>query len=360
MMSKLNVLKFGGSSVATTSRIKQVAEIVKSHRDSGERVVVVTSAMQGVTNQLIELARSFSENAVDREYDAIVSTGEQVAAGLLSLALKEVGVEARSLSAWQIPIHTTGEFSNSEISKVETESLFDALESGIVPVVTGFQGLSDDRKSITTLGRGGSDATACAIANAISANECFIYTDVDGIYTSDPRIVLETKRISEISYDDMLLLARAGSKVLQAQSVAIAKKYNVNLRVLSSFTSGHYSKVTTRTKFCSKCFNIAGIAYNLDVVLLRSSECLNLPKISNDLYTSKKSQICEYQNINCELIDNIGSITIVADQMSDPLKQRILGAAEFLYQTSDSKTLTIFVNYNRVSEMVNTIHKLFW
>lgn len=359
-MSKLNVLKFGGSSVATTARIKHVAEIIKGHIDSGERVVVVTSAMQGVTNQLIDLVRAFSENISNREYDAVISTGEQVAAGLLSLALKNFGVEAKSFQAWQIPIHTTGEFSNSVISKVEPEKLFEAVNSGIVPVITGFQGLSNDGKSIATIGRGGSDATACAVANAMNADECFIYTDVDGIYTADPRIVLDTKRISEISYDDMLLLAKAGSKVLQSQSVEIAKDYNVKLRVLSSFVEGGFSKVSHQTEFCSKMFNIAGIAHNLDVVLLCSAFELNIPKISENIYVAKKSQLHKLQNLNCEIVDNMGSITVVADHMCKQLDELITNSVDSLYKVSDSRSITIYVNYNKVSEIVNKLHNMFW
>ena len=262
---ELCVLKFGGSSVATAARIKRVAEIIAKLKKEGQQVVVVTSAMQGVTNNLVEMTRFFSESSFNREYDAIVSTGEQIAAGMLAMALQSIGISAKSFAAWQIPIEVSGPYSDAKIVKVDAEKIRETVSHGIVPVITGFQGISKNG-DVCTIGRGGSDATACAIAKWINADECLIYTDVDGVYTADPRIALDARKIEEISYDDMVELASWGAKVLQKKSTLIAKEYNVKLKVLSSFSGNSGTVVSDQTKCVFP--HIVGIAHNLDLFAL--------------------------------------------------------------------------------------------
>ena len=207
----LYVLKFGGSSVATTARIAHVAGVIADFVDKEHGVVVVTSAMQGVTNRLIELTKAFTDSPISREYDAIISSGEHVAAGLLALALNSRDISAKSLTAWQVPITVSGTYSDASISQVSAEKIFEMLSQGIIPVITGFQGISANG-DVCTIGRGGSDATACAVANAIHADECLIYTDVDGVYTADPRKVPNARKLDVITYDEMLELATLGAE----------------------------------------------------------------------------------------------------------------------------------------------------
>ncbi len=271
----LYVLKFGGSSVATVTRIQHVASVIKNLRTIGDHhVAVVVSAMQGVTNQLVELTRNFSSTNLDREYDAVISSGEQVSSGLLSLCLKNMGINAKSFQGWQIPIITDGMFSDASIKSVDKEILLrEIYENDVVPVITGFQGISEDNREIHTIGRGGSDASAVAISYAIDADECFIYTDVDGVYTADPRIVLDSRRLSSISYEEMLELASLGAKVLQSRSVLMAYQCGVKLRVLSSFTNNSSESgetiVCDKTVYIPKDKKIAGIAHNTSSFMVK-------------------------------------------------------------------------------------------
>jgi aspartate kinase len=220
--------------------------------------------MHGFTNQLIESTKSFCNSASNREYDAVVSSGEQIAAGLLAMCLCSRGTTAISLTCWQIPIIAIGRFSDASIKSVNEQSIISILESGVVPIITGFQALSDDLE-IMTIGRGGSDATAVAVAYAINADECIIYTDVDGVYTSDPRVVLNARRLSEISYDEMLALASGGAKVLQPRSILLAKLCNVKLRVLSSFTDTGGTIVIANTIHIPREERITGISHNVNL-----------------------------------------------------------------------------------------------
>ncbi|GHT89164.1 hypothetical protein FACS1894113_3480 [Alphaproteobacteria bacterium] len=282
----LYVLKFGGSSVATTARIRKSAEIVANVRNRGHLVAVVTSAMQGVTNQLIDVAKAFCDSFVNREYDAIISSGEQVAAGLFALCLGSIGISAKSMLGWQIPIRTSGFFSQGFISSVNKDVILnEILTNGTTPVIAGFQGISDENE-IMTIGRGGSDATACAVSCAIGADECFIYTDVDGVYTADPRVVLNSKRLTQISYDEMLVLASLGAKVLQDKSVCIAKQCGVKLRVLSSFSEGGETIVTNETTYQNDR-KIAGIAHNTSVCIINISGDFNGSELTERLYFNK-------------------------------------------------------------------------
>lgn len=229
------VMKFGGTSVANVERIRNVAHHVKREVDGGNRVAVVVSAMAGATNQLVAWVREASVLHDAREYDAVVASGETVTAGLLAIVLQSMGVQARSWQGWQVPIITNKAHGAARIVDIQGDTLRERLDSGEVAVVTGFQGLEPERNRVTTLGRGGSDTSAVALAVALKADLCDIYTDVDGIYTTDPRIVPKARRMAKISYEEMLEMASLGSKVLQTRSVELAMVYGMRTRVLSSF-----------------------------------------------------------------------------------------------------------------------------
>jgi aspartate kinase len=231
------VMKFGGTSVAGVERIRNVARHVKREVDAGNKVAVVVSAMAGVTNQLVAWVREASALHDAREYDAVVATGEQVTAGLLAIVLQSMGVPARSWQGWQVPILTDDAHGVARIRDISGDELRRRLEQGEVAVVTGFQGIEPERNRISTLGRGGSDTSAVALAVAVRADLCDIYTDVDGVYTTDPRIVPRASRLPKVTYEEMLEMASQGSKVLQTRSVELAMVHRVRLRVLSSFVS---------------------------------------------------------------------------------------------------------------------------
>lgn len=231
------VMKFGGTSVATIERIRNVARHVKREVDGGNKVAVVVSAMAGATNQLVSWVNEASAMYDPREYDAVVATGEQVTAGLLAIVLQSMGLNARSWTGWQIPIKTSSAHGSARILDIPGEAIRARLDQGEIAVVTGFQGVEPDGNRVATLGRGGSDTSAVAIAVAINADVCDIYTDVDGVYTTDPRIVPKARRLPKIAYEEMLEMASLGSKVLQTRSVELAMVYKVRTRVLSSFAS---------------------------------------------------------------------------------------------------------------------------
>ncbi|HUN45566.1 MAG TPA: aspartate kinase, partial [Stellaceae bacterium] len=228
------VQKFGGTSVADIARIKTVALRVKREVDAGNQVAVVVSAMAGVTNQLVDWTRQTSSLHDAREYDVVVASGEQVTSGLLALALQDIGVNARSWLGWQIPLKTDGVHGKARIAEIPTEDMIRRMGEGQVAVVAGFQGLGPDNR-ITTLGRGGSDTSAVALAAALRADRCDIFTDVEGVYTTDPRIVAKARKLDKITYEEMLELASLGAKVLQTRSVELAMNHRVRVQVLSSF-----------------------------------------------------------------------------------------------------------------------------
>ncbi len=231
------VMKFGGTSVANVERIRNVAQHVKREVDAGNKVAVVVSAMSGATNQLVAWVREASLLHDAREYDAVVASGEQVTAGLTAIVLQSMGIPARSWQGWQVPIHTSEAHGAARITGIDASEIKKRLESGEVAVVTGFQGIEPGRNRIATLGRGGSDTSAVAMAIALEADVCDIYTDVDGVYTTDPRIVAKAKRLPKVSYEEMLEMASLGSKVLQTRSVELAMVYRMRTRVLSSFVA---------------------------------------------------------------------------------------------------------------------------
>ena len=259
----LIVQKYGGTSVGTVERIQAVAEKVAGFHKRGDQVVVVVSAMSGETNRLIELAKGVSDNPSPREMDVLVSTGEQVTIALLSMALQKLGINARSYTGSQIPLRTDSVHSKARIEEIDDKKVRADLNGGSVVVVAGFQGV-DANGNITTLGRGGSDTTAVALAAALQADECQIYTDVDGVYTTDPRVVDNARRLDSITFEEMLEMASQGSKVLQIRSVEFAGKYNVPLRVLSSFQDGPGTLITVDDEVDMEKPVISGIAFTRD------------------------------------------------------------------------------------------------
>jgi aspartate kinase len=258
------VQKYGGTSVGSTERIKNVARRVARFQARGDRVVVVVSAMSGETNRLIALAREFQAHPDLRELDVMVSTGEQVSVALLSMALMDLGIKAKSYTGPQVRIHTDSAYTKARILKIDEDKIRADLDAGYVVAVAGFQGV-DETGSITTLGRGGSDTTAVALAAALKADECQIYTDVDGVYTTDPRIVPEARRLKTVTFEEMLEMASLGSKVLQIRAVEFAGKYKVKLRVLSSFEEeGEGTLITFEEEKNMERAIISGIAFNRD------------------------------------------------------------------------------------------------
>jgi aspartate kinase len=228
------VMKFGGTSMAGTERIRRVAQIVRKQQAAGHEVAVVVSAMAGETDRLVGFCREANPLYDPAEYDVVVASGEQVTSGLLALTLQAMGCRARSWLGWQLPVHTEGAHAKARIMDIESNALTDAMKAGEIAVIPGFQGLADDNR-VTTLGRGGSDTSAVAVAAAIGADRCDIYTDVDGVYTTDPRIVARARKQKYVTYEEMLELASVGAKVLQTRSVSLAMKEGVRVQVLSSF-----------------------------------------------------------------------------------------------------------------------------
>ena len=258
----LIVQKFGGTSVGSIERIRTVAaRAVKAHKE-GNQVVVAVSAMSGETNRLVGLVEEIASGYNKQEYDVVVSAGEQVSAGLLAIAIESLGCKARSYMGWQVQFKTDAVHAKARIQEIEGFRILGDLEKGMIVVVAGFQGV-DSYNRISTLGRGGSDTSAVALAAALKADRCDIYTDVDGVYTSDPRMVKNARRLDKITYDEMLEMASLGAKVLQTRSVELAKKYNVPLRVLSSMVEGKGTMLTEENPMMEKVL-VSAIAYNKD------------------------------------------------------------------------------------------------
>jgi aspartate kinase len=262
-MSDIIVQKFGGTSVGSVERIDAVAEIIKNASLS-ERIIVVVSAMSGETNKLVSLAKHFGENPDKREFDALVSTGETISSALLTMALHSKGIKARSFSATQISMKTTSTYSKAKILDIDSNKILEVIEDGTIPIITGFQGVTETG-DVTTLGRGGSDTTAVAIAAQVKAKRCDIYTDVDGIYTTDPKIVSNAKKLDSITMEEMLELAGQGAKVMQTRAVEFANKYKVPVRVLSSFNEGSGTLISLEDNGMENSL-VSGIAFQKDQV----------------------------------------------------------------------------------------------
>ena len=256
------VMKFGGTSVADLERIRNVAGRIKAEVDRGNQVAVVISAMAGVTNQLADYADQSAELYDLREYDVVVSSGEQVTAGILAIVLQDLGVSARSWLGWQIPIRTDDAHGNARIEDIDVTEIRRRFDDGQVAVVAGFQGI-DAQGRVTTLGRGGSDTSAVALAAALDAERCDIHTDVDGVYTSDPRIVAKARKLDRVTYEEMLEMASQGAKVLQTRSVEIAMKHRVRVRVLSSFENSSGTLIVDEDEIVEQAI-VSGITYSRD------------------------------------------------------------------------------------------------
>jgi aspartate kinase len=276
------VQKFGGTSVADIERIRNVARRVKRDVDAGHEIAVVVSAMAGTTNQLVDHVDRVSPLHDAREYDAVVASGEQVTSGLLALALQELGVGARSWQGWQIPIRTDGVHGKARIVEIETAELEKRFAQGHVAIVAGFQGLGPDNR-ITTLGRGGSDTSAVALAAALEADRCDIFTDVDGVYTTDPRIVAKARKLDRIAYEEMLEMASLGAKVLQTRSVEMAMNHRVTVQVLSSFVDAPGTLVVDEDEIVEKQV-VSGIAYSRDEAKITLQKVADRPGVAAGIF----------------------------------------------------------------------------
>lgn len=280
----LIVQKYGGTSLGTIDMIREAARRIIKAKDSGNEIVVVVSAMAGETDRLIDLAHEVCNNPDPRELDVFVSTGEQESAALLAMILRSLGYKAKSFLAHQIRIHTDNRYGMARIHNIDTQRIVDELREGTIVVVAGFQGISD-LGDITTLGRGGSDTTAVAMAAAVNASVCEIYTDVEGVYTTDPGICRKARKLKKISYDEMLELASLGAKVLQIRSVEFAKKYNVPIHVKSTFSEGMGTMVIPEDKSMEKVV-VSGVAYDKNQARITITKVPDRPGIASKVFSS--------------------------------------------------------------------------
>jgi aspartate kinase len=295
------VMKFGGTSVADLDRIRNVANRVKREVDAGNEVAVVVSAMSGTTNQLVKWCTELSPLHDAREYDTVVATGEQVTIGLLAIALQTIGVDARSWQGWQIPIKTDNAHGKARVEEIDGSLLVERMKMGQVPVVAGFQGIGPDNR-VTTLGRGGSDLSAVAIAAAVKADRCDIYTDVDGVYTTDPRIVPKARKLPAVAYEEMLELASVGAKVLQTRSVELAMKQRVRVQVLSSFEDKPGSMVVDEDEIVEQPL-VTGVAYSRDEAKVTLRRVPDKPGIAAHVFVPLSEA-----NVNVDMIvQNLGA-----------------------------------------------------
>ena len=318
---ELVVLKFGGTSVADVPQIKKIALKVKCEVDQGNKVIVVVSAMSGVTNNLIDLVNQTSKNFSLPEHDVVLSTGEQITSALLSIALEELSLKARSWMGWQVPIVSDNTHGKAVIKDIKTSNIMGSIKKGYIAIVSGFQGISEDNR-ITTLGRGGSDTTAVALAAAFSADRCDIYTDVEGVYTTDPRIVKKAKKLDFITYEEMLELASQGAKVLQTRSVALAMKYNVNLRVLSSFANVPGTLIAEERGNMEKS-EISGIAHSLNEAKITLSDIPDQPGQAANIFGA----LAEF-SVNVDMIVQSSSINHGSTDMTFTIPETDLLIAE--------------------------------
>jgi len=282
----LRVLKFGGTSVGTLDRIQNVANIIKKLKDQGDDIIAVVSAMSGETNKLLEYAQNFSDTPNPCEVDMLLSSGERITSALLSIALNEQGYSATSMSGREAGIITDSSHTKARIERIDISNLKKAIKDGKIVIVAGFQGVTENTNRVSTLGRGGSDLTAVAIAGVIEADICEIYTDVDGIYTTDPRIEPKAKKLDKISYDEMLELASLGAKVLQNRSVEMAKKLNVNLISRSSFTPEVEGTLITKEENIMEKAIVSGIALDRDQIRVGMYGVTDRPGIASSIFTA--------------------------------------------------------------------------
>ena len=320
----LVVQKFGGTSVGDLDRIQNVANIVKSYKEKGDDVVVVVSAMAGETNKLLDYANHFTKTPPQREVDLLVSSGERVTSALLSIALQAMGIDAIALTGRQAGIKTTSDHTKARIMDIDPEKMQKHLKEGKVVIVAGFQGINENG-DVTTLGRGGSDLTAVAIAGALNADKCEIYTDVDGIYTTDPRIEPKAKKIDVISYDEMLELASLGAKVMQSRSVELAKKLNVDIEVKSSFKPEVKGTLITKETPDMEKVLVSGIALDKNQARVSIFGVEDRPGISAEIFGKLADK-----NINVDMIvqnvgkDNKANLTFTVPQTELELTKEVL------------------------------------
>lgn len=293
----LKVLKFGGTSVGTLERIQNVANIIKNLRDKGDDIVAVVSAMSGETNKLIEYAEHYTKTPCEREMDMLLSSGERVTSALLSIALNDQGYKSTSMSGREAGIVTDSAHTKARIENIDTTNMENAIKQGKIIIVAGFQGINKQDERVTTLGRGGSDLSAVALAGALKADVCEIYTDVDGIYTTDPRIEPKAKKLDKISYDEMLELASLGAKVLQNRSVEMAKKLNVNLVSRSSFSPDIEGTLITKEENIMEQPVVSGIALDKNQVRVGMYGLVDKPGIASSIFTNLADA-----NINVDMI----------------------------------------------------------
>lgn len=347
----LLVQKFGGTSVGTVERIQSVADKVKRYREQGHDVVVVVSAMSGETNRLVELAHQMQDSPDPRELDVLLSTGEQVTIALLSMALKKRGCDARSYTGGQVRITTDNAHTKARIQSIDEKSIREDLSDGKVVVVAGFQGV-DSQGNITTLGRGGSDTSAVALAAALKADECQIYTDVDGVYTTDPRVVSSAKRLEKITFEEMLEMASLGSKVLQIRAVEFAGKYKVPLRVLHSFQEGPGTLITLDEE--SNTMEqpvVSGIAFNRDEAKVTVQGIPDTPGVASKIIAPVGEANIEVdvivQNVAADKTTDL-TFTVHRNEMSNAKKvveevAQELGANEVICDDSVAKVSIVGV-----------------
>ncbi len=276
------VMKFGGTSVADVTRVRNAAERVRAEAAAGHQVAVAVSAMAGVTNQLVDYVDEAAKISDLREYDVVVSAGEQVTAGLMAIALQEMGTAARSWLGWQVPVHTNDAHGSARIESIGVEEIIKRMEDGQVAIVAGFQGISPEGR-ITTLGRGGTDTSAVALAAALGAERCDIYTDVDGVYTSDPRIVAKARKLDRVTYEEMLEMASVGAKVLQTRSVELAMKHGVRVQVLSAFENSPGTLVVDEDEIVEKAI-VSGIAYSRDEAKITLRQVPDRPGVAAAIF----------------------------------------------------------------------------
>jgi len=360
------VMKFGGTSVADLDRIRNVAARVKREVELGNEVAVVVSAMSGVTNTLVKYCQDLSPLHDAREYDGVVATGENVTSGLTAIALQTIGVEARSFAGWQIPLATDGAHGKARIDHIDGAALIARMQAGQVPVVAGFQGIGPDHR-VTTLGRGGSDTSAVALAAALKADRCDIYTDVDGVYTTDPRIVPKARKMARIAYEEMLELASVGAKVLQTRSVELAMKERVRVQVLSSFAEETGANlpgtlVVDEEEIMEKAL-VAGIAYSRDEAKITVRRVPDRPGIAAAIFGPLSEA-----NVNVDMIvqnvsaDGTTDLTFTIGRTDLPRAQAVLaqhqgeiGYAELLCDPDVAKISVVGVGMRSHAGVANTM-----
>ncbi|HAD08591.1 MAG TPA: aspartate kinase [Porticoccaceae bacterium] len=374
----LIVQKYGGTSVGSIERIQAVAERVAGFRARGDDVVVAVSAMSGETNRLIALAQEISETPSPREMDVLVSTGEQVTIALLSMALEKIGCPARSYTGAQVRILTDSAHGKARIEHIDTERMRADLDRGRVLVVAGFQGL-DEGGNITTLGRGGSDTTAVALAAALKADECQIYTDVDGVYTTDPRVVENARRLERVTFEEMLEMASQGSKVLQIRSVEFAGKYRVPLRVLSSFEDGPGTLITLEGEEQMEKPVVSGIAFNRDEAKLTIQGIPDTPGVAYRIlgpigeanievdvivqnvaedgttaltFTVHRNDMSRAQRLLQQIAENLGARSVLA--AADIVKVSLVGVGMRSHAGVASKMFATLAEHNINIQLITT------